>query len=479
MTREHARIRILGKGGTDAGGVGAAGPEAAPRQAAGARLTRHAHARERMLAADCDIVFTQSLYRQIVGHVSSDTSVEQGGLLLGYVEQHPERARPVLVIDRALEAQHTVAALTRLTFTHETWAEFERRTDELRGSGVNRQRVGWYHSHPGHGIFLSEYDLNVCEDFRRPTQVALVVDPVSRDGGFFVRGEAGFRRDTPQGFWEWHDLSEESVVRWQSMSAGRVEWEGAPLAQPPDGAAAADGSSGVRGAGPGAQGAEGEGPNVTALIEAPPTPDAEPGGHASAEPRRAKTVAEAPLWAAALTAAVLLGGVVTLGLFVARIDDDLKSKAERGDLDAVSAQLDGLKRELDRARAQAQPPNPEPAAVGGDEVKEDVTQPEYSSESEPARQRVVDKPAASGNSRDTGAERRGANRNSGSGAAAPNRNGLGSGAADGARTPANVNAQSAPPAAAPTTAPTTAPPPKPSAPAPSPSKTPARTDNGQ
>src|SRR5205085_93609 len=83
MTREPTKLRILQKDGSGSADVESAEPAAGPQQSALARLTRHAHARERMLAADCGIIFTQSLYRQIVGHVSSNTSVEQGGLLLG------------------------------------------------------------------------------------------------------------------------------------------------------------------------------------------------------------------------------------------------------------------------------------------------------------------------------------------------------------------------------------------------------------
>jgi proteasome lid subunit RPN8/RPN11 len=479
MTRERARIRILQKGSLDSAGVEPAEPAAVPQPSSRARLTRHAHARERMLAADCDIIFTQSLYRQIVGHVSSDTSVEQGGLLLGYVDQHPDRARPVVIVDWALEAQHTVADITRLTFTHETWAEFDRQTDELRERGVSRQRVGWYHSHPGHGIFLSNYDLDVCEDFRRPTQVALVVDPVSRDGGFFVRGEAGFRSNTPQGFWEWHDISEESVVRWKSMSAKRVEWEGAPLAQTPDsaagrGAAMVKSSPGADAAEPEVTSAEGEGPTVTPLFEAPATTLVEQDTYASAERRRGKTISDAPLWAAALTAAVLLGGVVTLGVFVAQMKDELKSKAKKGDLDAINAQVADLKKEIERASAPAQPtPNPEPANTPTPTAREDsVTagepSPDDSPKQEPARQRSVDKTTLSSSRTEKRTERRNDNRNT---RAESNT----SDAPDNAQSPAKgktPNASTAP-------EPTPAPKPKPPAPATSPAKSPAPTKKEQ
>jgi hypothetical protein len=47
--------------------------------------------------------------------------------------------------------------------------------------------VGWYHSHPGFGIFLSEHDLFIHKNFfSDPNQVAWVFDPHSDEEGCFV-----------------------------------------------------------------------------------------------------------------------------------------------------------------------------------------------------------------------------------------------------------------------------------------------------
>jgi proteasome lid subunit RPN8/RPN11 len=46
--------------------------------------------------------------------------------------------------------------------------------------------VGWVHTHPGFGVFLSEPDLFIHRAFfRQPWQVAAVVDPAAHTGGFF------------------------------------------------------------------------------------------------------------------------------------------------------------------------------------------------------------------------------------------------------------------------------------------------------
>jgi hypothetical protein len=47
--------------------------------------------------------------------------------------------------------------------------------------------VGWYHSHPGFGVFLSEHDIFIHRNFfSDPNQVAWVFDPHSDEEGCFV-----------------------------------------------------------------------------------------------------------------------------------------------------------------------------------------------------------------------------------------------------------------------------------------------------
>ena len=47
--------------------------------------------------------------------------------------------------------------------------------------------VGWYHSHPGFGIFLSEHDRFIHRHFfGEPGQIALVIDPLAHVEGLFA-----------------------------------------------------------------------------------------------------------------------------------------------------------------------------------------------------------------------------------------------------------------------------------------------------
>jgi proteasome lid subunit RPN8/RPN11 len=112
-------------------------------------------------------------------HVSSDTHVEKGGILVGDVEDSTGR----VTIVAAVPANRAVSAPASLTFTHEAWDEVN---EVLARDYPDHRMVGWYHSHPRFGIFLSEYDTFIQSNFFSVSwQLAYVVDPVLGKAGFF------------------------------------------------------------------------------------------------------------------------------------------------------------------------------------------------------------------------------------------------------------------------------------------------------
>lgn len=112
-------------------------------------------------------------------HVSSDTHVEKGGVLVGDVDESTGQ----VTIVAAVPANQAVSAPASLTFTHEAWDEVN---DVLARDYPDQRMVGWYHSHPRFGIFLSEYDTFIQANFfSMPWQLAYVVDPVLGKAGFF------------------------------------------------------------------------------------------------------------------------------------------------------------------------------------------------------------------------------------------------------------------------------------------------------
>lgn len=117
-------------------------------------------------------------------HAAEDTSVELGGLLLGRRGQKAD-GTPLVIVCDSLRAKHYRATRGSFKFTHETWADLDRRRAELPEA---TEVIGWYHTHPGWGVFLSELDVFICDHFfARPDDVALVIDPTSGDTGLFVR----------------------------------------------------------------------------------------------------------------------------------------------------------------------------------------------------------------------------------------------------------------------------------------------------
>jgi proteasome lid subunit RPN8/RPN11 len=53
--------------------------------------------------------------------------------------------------------------------------------------------IGWFHTHPGHGLFLSNSDLSVHKHFSQPFQVAMEIDSLTDrlDTAFFTRKRTG------------------------------------------------------------------------------------------------------------------------------------------------------------------------------------------------------------------------------------------------------------------------------------------------
>ena len=65
--------------------------------------------------------------------------------------------------------------------------EIEFQKLKRKNNNENLLRVGWWHSHPGFGCFLSEVDLITQEVvFYEPYHVALVVDPKKDTFNFFT-----------------------------------------------------------------------------------------------------------------------------------------------------------------------------------------------------------------------------------------------------------------------------------------------------
>ena len=142
-------------------------------------VVAYEHPREEDLPIFVDL----DVMRDIETHAASDTTVELGGVLLG-AQCHDEEGRPFVVVTDSLRAEHYEATKGSFKFTHETWEQISRERDEFPD---DLQMVGWYHTHPDWGVFLSGMDMFICDNFfNRELDLALVVDPCRRDRGMFM-----------------------------------------------------------------------------------------------------------------------------------------------------------------------------------------------------------------------------------------------------------------------------------------------------
>jgi len=123
------------------------------------------------------IVLSKTLQDEIEAHAYSDLDFELGGMLFGKIVANKTE---ILGFVPALKASKEQVSLT---FTHEVW-------EEILQEGAERfpdyRIVGWYHTHPAFGIFLSDYDSFIQENFfSGKGQLALVIDPIAGSLGWF------------------------------------------------------------------------------------------------------------------------------------------------------------------------------------------------------------------------------------------------------------------------------------------------------
>lgn len=136
-----------------------------------------------------EIYFHNRAKRTILEHAYNDYENEVGGVLIGnYYRYKDNDGRPHRCIEivAAIPGSSTIGTATRLVFTPDTWS-FINQQRELQFP--DHRIVGWYHTHPNHGIFLSSLDKEIQNSFFSHAQLALVIDHVRGQAGFFIGHE--------------------------------------------------------------------------------------------------------------------------------------------------------------------------------------------------------------------------------------------------------------------------------------------------
>jgi proteasome lid subunit RPN8/RPN11 len=109
-------------------------------------------------------------------YLQHDVLREHGGVFIGEPFLDQESGRPVILIHAAIPAMESSGSGSHLEFTPEAW---EYIAGILTDSFPDMVVVGWFHSHPGLGVFFSETDRSTqMAFFSNDWSVAAVLDPI-------------------------------------------------------------------------------------------------------------------------------------------------------------------------------------------------------------------------------------------------------------------------------------------------------------
>ena len=127
-----------------------------------------------MLPKKREIEISPLAFAKVIDWVSSNTEREVGGYLVGKVE------KGIVIIS---DATFAVAESTPVHVTFDNMAQY-RIIEELERKGVNETIIGFWHSHPGIGCFMSGTDISTQKTYQAllPEAVAMV-----NDGNNFAR----------------------------------------------------------------------------------------------------------------------------------------------------------------------------------------------------------------------------------------------------------------------------------------------------
>ena len=151
----------------------------------------------------------QQAFSQIRAHSISNLRSELGGVLLGHAYRDGEQ----LMVDvmAALPARNDDHGPIHFTFTADAWSQIHH---ERAQKYPDLEIVGWFHTHPGLGVFYSSDDVVVhTAAFTLPWHVGLVVDPLGNEASYF-----GWQEGTLApiaGYFEQMDVQTTPLAPWR------------------------------------------------------------------------------------------------------------------------------------------------------------------------------------------------------------------------------------------------------------------------
>ncbi len=132
-------------------------------------------------------VFLQSAVEKIFEHATEQRRIERFGILVGGVFSDPQSGDNWIEVVDMLPAERVRANVASVEVSNEEISYLNTKVDKiLEETNKTVRKIGWYHTHPGHGIFLSSTDqTNQRLCYTADWQIALVVDPQQLHYGVF------------------------------------------------------------------------------------------------------------------------------------------------------------------------------------------------------------------------------------------------------------------------------------------------------
>lgn len=136
---------------------------------------------------DLRVFLAPGVEASIEAHAASEPHHEICGALFGH--RGCDAAGPFVIVSRAVVGRFADQQGASVKFTHQTWDYIYSELSTMQDGSVI---VGWYHSHPGFGVFYSAYDSFIQKHFfGEPWQVGIVIDPSDSSRGVFANTSTG------------------------------------------------------------------------------------------------------------------------------------------------------------------------------------------------------------------------------------------------------------------------------------------------
>lgn len=120
-----------------------------------------------------EIFIYKNVFDELITFLKSNLEVEKGGFLLGSNKMNK------VIVSKFHPARYTESTKSSLKFTNKTLLDF----DEASTTTYSKLKIlGWVHSHPDLGIFVSKQDMAVNAFFK---YIAIIFDPVRNEIGVY------------------------------------------------------------------------------------------------------------------------------------------------------------------------------------------------------------------------------------------------------------------------------------------------------